>query len=276
MSNLRFVVDNLVRDATTSVITGTEVASLPTINITNYNKGRYSRTIPDTGTAKIRITLAAYAAISAVVLGPSNLTSVSTVTYELLNAGLTVLATVAKTDVAPVVPFGTLVWGVDPLGAVFTNKFAIPGWFDQAYENVAYIDITITDPALTEINLSYVYAGVYIEPARDASKGVSLTFADTNSTYRTEDGSLRTTAGVSFRKFTFDMGLMGESDRLMLLRFINKKLPIVISLFQVNSSPLTTQFQEIDYTAVVKSTNAFEATTPYLGFYNTSLTFEEI
>jgi len=277
MSNLRFVVDNLAKDAFVSVITGTEVAALPASNITNYNKGRYSRSYPTANTVKLRLTLGTDTAISAVILGPSNLTATSSVTYELLDSGGTVMATIAKTEVAPIVPFGTLVWGVDPLGSIFTNKFAIPGWFDQAYESVYYIDITITDPTLTEINLSYVYAGVYIEPARDASKGLTLTFADTNTTYRTEDGSLRTTAGVSFRKFSFDMSLMDEGDRLMLLRFINKKLPIVLSLFQVDaSSPLTTTFQEVDYTAVVKSTNAFEASTSYLGYYNSSLTFEEI
>lgn len=278
-SNLRFVPDNVLVGGSAAVISGTAVSTLPASNALLYDRGKYCR-ILTTGSssdvATIRFTLASLSTISSVLLGPTNTDATTSVTITLRDVSLNVLYTSTKTEVAPIVPFGTLVWGIDPLGSVFTNKFTIPFWLDTPVNAVKYIDISFTGSAVTHYNLAYAFAGVYIETDRDPSSGLDLTYSDTFGTYRTEDGSLRTTSGVSFRRYSFSLSYMSESDRLTLLRFISKRKPFIISVFQQDPSNTVSVHQESDYTALVKSTTSFSAVSPVYGMYNTTITVEEV
>jgi hypothetical protein len=277
-SNLRLVVDNFITSATISVISGTEEATLPATNLQNYSKAAYSRVNVVGGAAGVatyRVDMSSPTALSAIVLGPSNFDSDTTIEVNLYNNSDVLLDTITKIDVAPLVPFGTFVWGIDPLGSVFTNKFTTAIWFDSV-PNVSHFTVSITGSNVSHYNVAYMYAGIYLEPNRDPSRGLEMQYVDTGELNRTEDGSLRSTSGILYRKYNLSLEFMEESDRLMILRFINKRRPFIISMFQRTPTNGASIHMETDYTALVKMIGDFGVSSRFYGLYDTTLSIEEV
>lgn len=301
-----------------SVYPSSTVTGFPLDNVKSYTRGEYAKIrqtytgVTQTSWTAMQIEfLEAERGMNTLVIGPSNLDSANDeVIVQFLDATLTPLILdyhlsskhFAKEllinaykleDFVPIIPFGELLWGIDPLEGIFTNSFNLPIWLNALYKHNAgvftqaspkYIKIFLrksVNPSLptysgvVDYNISYIMAGMSVQTDRGAAPGLGIGYQDTYESYRTEDGSLRTTPGIRFKKYKMSLSNFSEKDRSLLLRYINKRNAFLFSVFQQTDS-IVSQMQAIDYTALVKPTNNLDITTQYFGYYNASVELEEV
>lgn len=206
MPNLRVVYDNAA-DRSSSLVASTTAGSLAASNLLTDAKTDVWRSTATTAT--LTISWASSQTASMVALPFSNLTSTAT---------LRVQCYTLVGDASPAFDSGNVLCAAAALG--FTAPVGFGGgvyaaiWF--ASRSVQKIIVTITD---TSNSAGYVQAGrmvvgAYWSPTRDAeTDSLKLTCQDDTKLYRSEAGSQSADRGPMYKKLTFDLAAMTQTDR---------------------------------------------------------------
>ena len=136
------------------------------------------------------------------------------------------------------------------------------------------ISITLYTP-YDEIDIGRLIIGDYIEPAYGLSKNFTISLVEDTKQYRTAGGSLRSDINLPIKKFSFDIGVMSEADRIIMqsnLRSVGKRTDFYISLFPEEGDIN----KERDYSGIVKLTKIPSYTEFVLNYYKSKYEMEEV
>jgi hypothetical protein len=221
MPNLRVISTNDVDAAT--LTSGDFTASLPVGNLQLEGRARVARTTNATGTKTINGNFAGSTLCSALVLYGHNLTGAATWRLRLY-AGANQTGTVVydSTTLTPLtsIGWGSFAWGVAPWGNGVFNNWQQPFytlWFTGVFALSFRLELADPLNPAGYLQASRLIIGRYLTPAFNAEYGLSLAW-DTNSEQRrTLGGSVRTDRRASFRRLSFDLGLLDISERALWL-----------------------------------------------------------
>jgi len=220
-NNLRVISTNDVDAAT--LTSGDFTASLPVGNLQLEGRARVARTTNATGTKTINGNFAGSTLCSALVLYGHNLTGAATWRLRLY-AGANQTGTVVydSTTLTPLtsIGWGSFAWGVAPWGNGVFNDWQQPFytlWFTGVFALSFRLELADPLNPAGYLQASRLIIGRYLTPAFNAEYGLALAW-DTNSEQRrTLGGSVRTDRRASFRRLSFDLGLLDISERALWL-----------------------------------------------------------
>jgi hypothetical protein len=220
-NNLRVISTNDVDAAT--LTSGDFTASLPVGNLQLEGRARVARTTNATGTKTINGNFAGSTLCSALVLYGHNLPGAATWRLRLY-AGANQTGTVVydSTTLTPLtsIGWGSFAWGVAPWGNGVFNNWQQPFytlWFTGVFALSFRLELADPLNPAGYLQASRLIIGRYLTPAFNAEYGLSLAW-DTNSEQRrTLGGSVRTDRRASFRRLSFDLGLLDISERALWL-----------------------------------------------------------
>jgi len=220
-NNLRVISTNDVDAAT--LTSGDFTATLPVGNLQLEGRARVARTTNATGTKTINGNFAGSTLCSALVLYGHNLTGAATWRLRLY-AGANQTGTVVydSTTLTPLtsIGWGSFAWGVAPWGNGVFNDWQQPFytlWFTGVFALSFRLDLADPLNPAGYLQASRLIIGRYLTPVFNAEYGLALSW-DTNSEQRrTLGGSVRTDRRASFRRLSFDLGLLDISERALWL-----------------------------------------------------------
>jgi hypothetical protein len=235
MPNLRVIHKNLADIST--ITANTTAGNYVAANMKTDYKSQFHRT---TGTTAIYTLIwSTPQTISAVVLPCTNLTSTATIRVQLQTANQTNIAELTTTLAAPntnISEFTNATGNFFGYGAV--TKIA--HWFDQNYDNVRRIVITLVDinNPVGFIDCSRIICGTYWSPQYNASRdGLILTVSDTSTTSRNDAGDLISEQGFVYDQIQLNLDLLLDVDRdnlLSITRRVGVSRNILVSVFPEN------------------------------------------
>lgn len=243
MPNLRVIYQNLADMATITAdsTAGTYVAT----NLQTDLKSQFHRSV---GTTVVyTLTWTTPQTVSAVVLPCTNLTATATIAVQLLSSTDNVAYSNIVTQTATLAAASTR---ISEFAAPTGNLFAYGAvtktahWFDQAYNNVKRVIITLVDTAQANagmpgfIDCSRVICGHYWSPTYNASReGLVLTVSDTSTTSRNDAGDLIAEQGFVHDQLQLNLGVLTDTDRDTLLGITRRRgvsQNILVSVFPEN------------------------------------------
>lgn len=213
---MKLIISNLA-DVATLGASPAMVTTLPITNLQSESREELARTT-SLASQSITCTWAGAQLISGVVLYRGNFTSAATwriKVYDTSAMGV-LLYDSGSQFLAPPKPLGDIAWGFDPLGvSLFT------GWgytFSTLWFPVvtgAYMTIQIDDAANPAgfMQASRLFVAYELDTKELPQKGAGFKWDDTSKQTRTDGGTLRTEAGVSYRSITFSGRVTKESTR---------------------------------------------------------------
>lgn len=234
---MRILYDNAADRAT---VTATDAA--PTMGpeyLLTDDKAEACRILASIGT--ITLSWAEPEVIAAVVLPASNLSASSSIQVKAYLEGSLVHDT-GERDAAP----GPMLanWG-------FRQRINVNA-FDGGPPIVAVylpwvecdrIEIVLSDPSRTYLDVFRVVCGQYIEPQYGASYGAAPGITDLTTNSRSAAGSLRSDVGPRASTLAFDLSVIAETDRHMVMKVIQLGTGrgIFVSLLPEDPDPLKEQ-----------------------------------
>lgn len=237
-SNARFIFENRWDEATLSLSSGAEVASLPLVNSQRYNNSRTFRT-QDLTDVVINGDLAYPVPLSGLVLWRHNLSTEATVRFKVFDQLGQTGNVIYDSGVLPALfakTLGELSWGRDPLGAsAFTNwrlKYS-SYWFPA--EDALSVQIIISDPTNSDgfLEVGRVYLGEYFEPTYNVDLGHNIRWESDVQQNPTAGGSVHTVEVEGYRVLDFQLSHIVDTERADLFeatRQISKHRDVFVSL----------------------------------------------
>lgn len=230
-NNLRIIYNN-VADLTSTTITASSTnGSTSTANLKKDTKSLIWRS--NSNSATLTTTFSSSTIVSGIIMPFCNLTPTAT-------ANVTLSGTSFGTKY--ICPYEKInVWGWDS-SSLGVNSYAYGGgnyarfWVTPTL--CSSVIVTITDPALSFIELSRLVIGDYWSPTYNTSFGLSTNSKDLSSHQRTESGDLITIRGIRTNTMSFDMTWLTPTDRQQFSKIIKGNglpKPLFISLFPDNS-----------------------------------------
>jgi hypothetical protein len=263
-NNLRVISTTDVDAAT--LTSGDFTASLPVGNLQLEGRARVARTTNATGTKTINGNFAGSTLCSALVLYGHNLTG--TATWRLrLYAGANQTGTVVydSTTLTPltVTGWGSFAWGVEPWGSGVFRDWQQPFytlWFSEVFALSFRLELVDTLNPAGYLQASRLIIGRYLTPTFNAEYGLALAWETNSEQRRTLGGSVRTDRRASFRRLSFDLGLLDLSERALwldLARSSGLHRELFVSVYPQASAEL-----ERDHSILVKFSQAAPNTLP--------------
>lgn len=257
---MRFIIDNFADTSLLSVnpvVTGDMSVS----NLLSNSRAKIFRTNAQgevDKTQDILGNLLPPVDVSAVVLGRHNFPVDTTVTISLYSG----------------FDQTTLVNSYGPTTISSTDKTDYVQWITPADANIKSFKISIVLATSIEVDIGRLIIGNYLEPTYTIDKGYSLTLVEDTKQYRTEGGSLRSDLGIPYKKLTFDISTVKETDRVLIqnnLRRVGMHKDFYISLF-----PEDTTNKERDYSGIFKLTKIPIFSEFINNYYKSKYEMEEI
>lgn len=220
MSKLRYLYDNAINRATLTV--ASTVAGMGAENMKTDIRGRVTRVlgISMTITAVFPgLEMMGVIAIPASNLGPGSTIRVRTYSDA---AGATQVQ-----DTGVITAFvGTVYhnWNygqVSSVNAFTEGSFPMVLVYMTSLHSARRIQINLTNPSGTFIDISRLVAGGYVETAYTADWGASDGTSDMSTNTRTAAGDLRTDWGPRFKTLQFDLTGLTENDRASMRHVIS-------------------------------------------------------
>lgn len=193
--------------------------------------------------------------IDCVAIMTSNLSSACTWRVRLLSSGGVVLFDSGSVLACPPLPFAQFDWGFQPLGVnAFTFGLSAQSvcWL-PARVAAASVLIDIVDPSNPAgyVEAARLVIGETWSPDDNYSYGSSLVWSSLSKSSRAEDGTLRTDAGASLRRFSLALDSMTETDRRRFAE-IGRNVGLVKD-FLVSARPADADASVVaDYTMMAK------------------------
>ncbi len=279
-TNLVLCVKNAV-DAATMSASPTMLSTMPPSNVQIPARGRVARS-SGTAAQQINFTWAGQGYyLNFLTLMRHNLESGATWRVQLFSdlAWTTQIydsGTVAAYDYATL---GDLDFGVDPLGSgVFDSflgqKFSVV-YFTRVLALSGRVTITDVGNSAGYVEASRLFAGDYAELLFNPSSA-SMAWEDNTEQSRAAGGSLRSDAGVAYRKMGFAVDFLDASQRAQfadMYRYAGKRQDVFVSLY-----PGAGGEKERDYTMLAKFAGAMPdlvVTADKFGLLRTQLNLEE-
>jgi hypothetical protein len=217
MANLRLVTSNVVDAATLS--SSDFQASLPVTNLQLEGRARVARTVNASGTKTINGNFAGATVCSALVLYGHNLSGTATWRLRLygsINQGGAVVYDSTTLQPQNVIGWGSFQWGVEPWGSSTFRDWEQPFWtlfFNGVLALSFRLELVDTPNPAGYLQAGRLLIGNYLSPAYNPEYGLGLTW-DTNSQQRrTLGGSVRTDRRASFRRLSFDLAELNNTER---------------------------------------------------------------
>jgi hypothetical protein len=163
-----------------------------------------------------------------------------------------------------------------------TVTFSAIGWasafatlFFNAVIGAKSFSIVISDPSNPSgyMQASRLFLGLHFEPITNISYGLRLAWEEASKQLRTDGGTLRTDSFQAYRRWSFRLGFLNETERTQLLeamRVIGLRRDTFISCF-----PGVGGDKERDYAGQVKIVQIPDFTNDRFANYSTELVFEE-
>jgi hypothetical protein len=264
MPNLRVISSNAVDAAT--LTSGDFAATLPVTNLQVEGRARVARTSNATGTKTINGNFSGSTLCSALVLYGHNLTGTATWRLRLYN-GVNQTGTVVydSTTLTPltVTGWGSFQWGVEPWGSGVFADWQQPFyvlWFSEVFALSFKLELVDTLNPAGYLQASRLIIGRYLTPTFNAEYGLALAWETNSEQRRTLGGSVRTDRRASFRRLSFDLGLLDVSERALwldLARSSGLHRELFISIYPLAGAEL-----ERDHSMLVKFSQAAPNTLP--------------
>jgi len=213
MPNARLIIDNVADDATITLTTGTEIATMPVAHLQLNNKSRSFRT--NDKDIELIVSLAQSAWISALSLWRVNLTGTATVAITALDVHNNVVYDSGFMPAFETKTLNEMLWGIDPLAvSVFTGwrlTFSV-FWFALVVAKTIKIRIKDLDnPEPLELNRLYI--GYALEPEYNFTWGDTLTWQDKSKSHNTAGGSSYSVESEVWRESNLQLNNITEADR---------------------------------------------------------------
>lgn len=276
-ANIRIIHDNAGDDATLSA--DAEVATLPVTHLQDPTRARVWQTPDGTTAATISGDLPELTVLSALALWRHNFSSQATWRLRVWDgAGQsgTQLYDSGTVDALPPVALGDMEWGVTPLGA---SAFA--GWA-LAYSVLWFAPVTgrsfqldLDDPGSSDgyLEASRLFLGRYLQPSVNLSWGHGLLWDEDTRQERTDGGTLRSEAGIVYRRLTIALEALQGQDRSKfqdLQRTVGLRRDLFVSVYPERGGTL-----ERDYGFAAKIETPDPMKRPNPAYYRTGLTLVE-
>jgi hypothetical protein len=216
MSNIRIVRSNESDAATLS----SDIAFVSTLPITNLQRdGRNPKgRVLDTEHT-MTITYAKPSVLSVIGLFYHNLSTTATWSVTAKDSVDNTLYASGLQSAYEIKSLGDLDWGIDELGAsIFTGwgePFSVI-WLDTVISGVYTVDVFVSDPDNEDGHLDYgrLISGNYITPEKNPLWGdLPISWVNTDTQIRMNDGGLRANRGIRFRKSAFDLRYLSTTER---------------------------------------------------------------
>lgn len=216
-NNVKMMIVNEFDGATLSLESGTIAPSLPVNNLQTYNNSRRLRT---TSTDFVLvgdfddITLC-----TGIVLWRHNFTAAATLRVELFGgAGQSgdLIFDSGVIDALPQSAWTDWDWRVDPLvNSAFqdTDTQYSQIWFGEFFVRSFRISVSDTANPAGYLDLTRIYMGRHFSPSVNFSWGSQLSFGSADDQLRTDDAGLFGKDAPLWRKYTFTLQHLDESDR---------------------------------------------------------------
>lgn len=160
-------------------------------------------------------------------VGRHNLKNSSTVRlrlYDAINQGGNVVYDSTALGVNTIIPWGAFRAGIDPWGASYEDTSNIPKIFSLWFTAIAYksiqIDVSATDN--TTIDIGRLFLGFAFIPKSNFSWGSEFEWVDPSLQTRTAAGGLKTEKRDPYRRFTFDLDWVEDTERERLSHELEK------------------------------------------------------
>lgn len=237
VGNIRIITPNDADDATLSASPALET-TLPVANLQDPSRSLVARST-STATQDIKGTWSAAKMISACAITRHNLTSEGTWRVRLYSdaAWTTQVYDSGNVVAAPAKALGDIEWGVDPLGAsMFT------GW-DHTFSTMWFAAVAAQSFKITLIDAgnpdgyfeaSRLFIGRYLEPEINFEWDYGLEWREDTTQERTAGGTLRSDAQEPYRRLTFTLSDLSDSDRPKFTDWARKtgmRTDVFVSLF---------------------------------------------
>ncbi|MCC6195722.1 MAG: hypothetical protein IT518_14760 [Burkholderiales bacterium] len=190
---------------------------------------------------------------------------------------MVVLYDSGNVDAPRPLPFGDLVWGVDPLGkGVYTDwGFSnIAMWLPQIYYS-SYVEIELSfNPPDNYLQASRLFVGSYWEVTHAPKRGMQLQWVDTSKPQRTEGGTVHVELGIQYRRLAVAGDWMTEDERRQIVDLIRKRGlhgDVFVSVFADEGG-----IYERDHEMQAVLASLEPMTLPQYGYVNFAFLFEEI
>lgn len=271
---IRFILHNQSDLAT---ITATsEVATLPIENVQNVSRSRVWRSTGTT-TQTITGTFTADKTISAVTFGRHNLAVGSTITINLRNS----VGSTVKTSGAISITASDAYTAASEIEYQDIRNYT---WYSEdangdkeSFTNIRSYQIIV---ALGTSSMSFfecgrIIVGDFIEPTYNLSYGHSLGLKEETKQFRTASGTLRSDMAWPYKIFSFDLGVINETDRGILLEAfadIGLRRDFTLSVFPAQ----TEKIKNRDYTAIMKLNSMPSFTEIQCNWYKSKCSMEEV
>ena len=207
---------NAIRNATLSV-SPAPAPSLPVTNLQNSVRTRPMRT-QDASAHTITAEWSVPEVVSALVMWRHNLSDAATWRIRGWSSSDELVLDTGYEPAVPLKTYEDLDYGVDPYGAAMFTGWPVDAKFARAYFNpikAARITVEITDPANHDgyIQIDRLMAGRYISPVVNFSYGSGFRWVDESERQRTRGLSMRSVVRPQYRRLSFDLNWLSESDR---------------------------------------------------------------
>lgn len=226
-----------------ATVTATNVAGgYYAASLQNNLKGQYLQT---TGTSTvITATYVLNEIISCVALPKCNLTSAATLRVQFFSdgagtvqiydsgtqGGVVADKAIATANYAPI-PTGAAGWAFG--GGSYALLWPTPT------SGVKCVKVTVTDSTLSSLQISRLVCGNYTELSRDVAEGVNISVLHQSTVRKNRAGDTAATILPQSKLLKFDMHLLTNSERRLLIDVINKNsvnYPFFISVLPTSSN----------------------------------------
>lgn len=217
--NICLVYPNAIDTATLSA-SPAFLASLPLENVQDPARGRVART-PGLAVQSITGNLAAAARLSALVISHHNLSVAASVRLRCWRdhnqAGPLMYDSGAVALGSGMIAWGTFAWG-DPgmPNDDFTPRLAAH-YFAAVVAASFSLEITDTANTDTYLEIGRLVLGDLWRPEFNIALGGELSWADGSKQSRTDGGSLRTETRAQWRRWSFDLSYLSDTERAELM-----------------------------------------------------------
>ena len=216
-NNVRMMIVNEFDSATLALVAGVEVPTLPAANLQLYNNSRRLRT------STTAFTLAGefdeIKLCTGIVLWRHNFTAAATLRVELFDGPAQtgeLLFDSGITDAMPQTAWSDWDWRVDPLlNSAFqdTDTQYSQVWFGECFARSFRITVSDASNPFGYLDLTRIYMGRHFSPAVNFSWGSQLGWGSNDEQLRTDDAGLFSKDAPLWRKYTFSLEHLDESDR---------------------------------------------------------------